>query len=151
MDEGARRVLVVEQDRGLRDRVGKWLEDEGFDVMACSGPSTPEYACVAFRHGGCPLAHGADVVVLDVWTAADAVERGHGGLELLRYYTDRALPVIAVRQRRDPLEVEFDEAVADVEWPPDRDDVVETVRAVLRARPPGPRARRSLTDWAERP
>jgi DNA-binding response OmpR family regulator len=125
------RLLLVEQDDALRHRVAWWLETAGFSVMTCRGPSAPEYECVGFKRGGCPLAHGTDLVVLDVWTAADSAVRGRGGLSLLRYYSGQGLPVVAIRQRDDPLDLRFDSAVASVEWPPDRRELIETVNVLL--------------------
>jgi hypothetical protein len=125
------RVLLVQQDRGMRNRVAWWLEAAGFAVTSCGGPSAPGYECVGFSEAGCPLAHDADVVVLDLWTAADSAFAGRGGLHLLRYYTELGLPVVAIRQRHDPLDLRFDSPVASVEWPPDRRELVETVSVLL--------------------
>lgn len=125
------RVLVVEQDPGLAERLAWWLDEAGFEVMICGGPTAPGFDCVGSSASGCPLAHGADLVVLDVWTAADAAVQGWGGLRLLQYYSASGLPVVAIRQRRDALDLRFDDVVVDVEWPPDRRDLVETVRATI--------------------
>ena len=52
---------MVEPDVELRDVMGNWLEETGYDVLACPGPSTPDYTCVAGRGKSCPLADAADV------------------------------------------------------------------------------------------
>ena len=58
-------ALIVDRDPDLRDRVGGWLEDEGLDVVACPGPTAPEYTCIGSMDGHCPLAQEADLVVLE--------------------------------------------------------------------------------------
>ncbi len=124
-------VLVVEQDRLLRDRFTAWLERADYEVMACPGPSRPEFRCIGFDRAGCPLAHGADVVVLDVWTAADAAFKGRGGFHLLRYYGGLGIPIVALRQSNTSLDDIVDGVVAEIEWPPDARELCETVGVAL--------------------
>ena len=52
-------VSAVPKEREL---LGRWLEAEGLEVMACPGPG--EGACIGLAEGWCPLAADADVVVL---------------------------------------------------------------------------------------
>ena len=69
-------VLIVDRDADTRDRVGTWLEDAGLDVVACPGPTAPEFTCIGSRDGQCPLAQEADVIVLDLWLDSDAAMVG---------------------------------------------------------------------------
>jgi hypothetical protein len=39
-------VLLVERDSEERDLIGGWLENAGYDVLACPGPSAPDYTCI---------------------------------------------------------------------------------------------------------
>jgi hypothetical protein len=48
-------VLLVEQDPEERDLIGGWLENDGYDVLACPGPSAPDYACIGEEARHCPL------------------------------------------------------------------------------------------------
>src|SRR2546428_13995060 len=56
----SRNVLIVEQSRDVRDRIGGWLEGAGFQVMACPGPTAPDYSCVAVRPRSLPPAPAPD-------------------------------------------------------------------------------------------
>ena len=133
MDEETATVLLVERSRDVRDRIGRWLEEAGYDVMNCSGPIGPEYRCVAERSGGCPLVRGADAVVLDLWLESDAVLEGTSGLDLLGYYLGSGRPVVAITHRDEPISVFCEENLATLPWPLDRRETVETVGALLRA------------------
>jgi DNA-binding response OmpR family regulator len=125
---------VVEQDPEMRDRIGGWLENEGHEVVACPGPSHPDYVCMAGRGVACPLAEAADAVVLDLWLASDRVLMGTPSTQVLSYYLSTGKPVVALSARHDHSRL-FKLFVGDpllvLEWPPDRSDLCETVRAVL--------------------
>lgn len=64
---GARpRVLLEHPDPAALRVLGDGLEDEGFDVLTCSGPRPevgPRKRCPLLRGEACPGADGADVVV----------------------------------------------------------------------------------------
>jgi hypothetical protein len=44
-------VLLVEQDLEERDLIGGWLENDGYHVLACQGPSGPDYTCIGGEGG----------------------------------------------------------------------------------------------------
>jgi len=69
-------VLLVEADADERDRFGAWLEDEGFDLLVCAGPTEPDYTCIGARTGACPLAAEATIVILDMSLDSEAVVMG---------------------------------------------------------------------------
>jgi hypothetical protein len=79
-------VLNVDRDPDTRDRVGRWLEDAGLDVVACPGPTAPEFTCIGSRDGHCPLAQKADLIVLDLWLDSDAAMIGTRAWNLVRFY-----------------------------------------------------------------
>jgi hypothetical protein len=89
-------VLVVDLDGTERDRFGAALEDAGFHVLSCPGPSAPDYTCVGARERQCPLVDRADVVVLDLWTSGDEIGVGTPGEELLELYVSSGRPVVAL-------------------------------------------------------
>lgn len=125
-DEGT--VLLVEADEGERERLGKALEDGGYQVIACPGPTGPDYTCIGGREGYCPLLERADVVVLDTWLAGDEVGIGTTADQLLQMYTSvgRTVVVLAPGGWLDPFTagnvIRLDER-------PEAGDVVAAVRS----------------------
>jgi hypothetical protein len=87
-------VLVVASDPDALERLGKGLEDAGFEVMACRGPITPDYACIGGREGYCPLVECADVVVLDPWLAGDEYGVGTTADQLVEVYVGSGRAVV---------------------------------------------------------
>jgi hypothetical protein len=83
-DEGT--VLLVEADDAERERLGRALEDAGYEVLACAGPTAPDYTCIGGREGYCPLLERADAVVLDLWLAGDEAGTGTSSEQLLEMY-----------------------------------------------------------------
>jgi DNA-binding response OmpR family regulator len=137
MSADRRSILVVEFDPALRDRIGRWLEYAGFDVLGCPGPSAPDYSCVGARRGRCALADEADLVVLDLWLASDRELSGTYSSSLLAHYLAWRKRVVALTPRQDILRRSLrliEEPVVWLDSPPEERDLVETVRAELRAR-----------------
>ena len=126
-------VLLVERSATARDRIGSWLEEAGYEVLDCPGPTGPEYRCVAGRGRGCPLVRGADAVVLDLWLDSDAALEGTSAVDLMGYYLGHGLPVVALTHRDEPVHLFSEENLTTLPWPPDRREIVETVRELLRA------------------
>jgi CheY-like chemotaxis protein len=93
-DEGT--VLVVEPDVFEREHLGEVLEDAGYEVITCPGPTAPDYTCMGSREGACPLLSQADVVVLDTWLASDELGVGTSSDELLELYATHGRTVIAL-------------------------------------------------------
>jgi hypothetical protein len=83
-------VLLVEADEGERERLGSALEDAGYELIACPGPTAPDYICIGGREGYCPLLERADAVVLDLWLAGDEVGMGTLSDQLLEMYHSSA-------------------------------------------------------------
>lgn len=81
----------MESDERERERLGEALEDAGYYVIACPGPTAPDYTCIGGREGYCPLLERADVVVLDPWLAGDEVGVGTTPDELLELYAGTAV------------------------------------------------------------
>jgi len=134
-------VLLVEQDEQTSSRLAGWLEDAGYDVLVCPGPSAPDYRCVASRRGSCPLVAPVDLVVLDLWLAGDAHMIGTSSGQLLDHYIATGKPVIALSHDRHGQHLFTSEDVVTLEWPAERRELVETVRVLLRRdMEPRPRA-----------
>ena len=111
-------ILVVEQDRVDRDRVGAWLEQAGFEVLTCPGPTEPDYLCVGS--------------IGRSWLAGDSAVAGTSGVELLDFYLGTGKPVLALRHGADATHEFLAEDLAVIDWPADRREVVETVLALVR-------------------
>ena len=125
-------VLIVDRDPDTRDRAGAWLEDLGLDVLVCPGPTSPEFTCVGSRDGRCPLAEAADLVVLDLWLESDAAMLGTRASKLVRHYRAWDKPVVVMTDRQDDIAEQIEDlSLATVDWPPDRRDLIETIRVVI--------------------
>ena len=97
------RVLLVEADPEEEARFGAWLEADEAEVLACPGPSAPDYTCVGARTR-CPLIDGADVVVLDMSLQSEGVLLGTAAEELLGRYLLTGRPVVTLGSRPAPDE-----------------------------------------------
>jgi hypothetical protein len=89
-------VLLVEADEEEREQIALWLEDAGFDVATCPGPTGPDYTCVGSRGGTCALAADASVVVLDMSLESEAVLTGTPAEELLAMYLFAGHKIVAL-------------------------------------------------------
>ncbi len=89
-------VLVVEADAHERERFGTWLEESGFRVVLCPGPTEPDYTCMGARGGVCPLVDEADLVVLDMSLDSEAVMAGTAAEELLGLYLMAGRPIVVL-------------------------------------------------------
>jgi CheY-like chemotaxis protein len=123
----ARAVLLVEADADERDRLGSWLEDEGFDVITCTGPTEPDYTCVGARAGACPLVEAASVVVLDMSTRSEGVMQGTAAEELLGLYLFAGARVVALASH--PGE-EIRGSLIRMHRHPEREDLLRAVRSL---------------------
>jgi hypothetical protein len=59
---------------------------------------------------------------------------GTTATELLAYYLSKDRPVVVIDPAHDELPTFMDEIAARVEWPPERRDLVESVRVALQNR-----------------
>lgn len=92
-------VLLVEADPSERERFCSWLEASGFTVLACPGPTEPDYTCMGDRTGACPLADATDVVVLDMSLDSEALMTGTAAEGLLGLYLVSGRPVVTLGSR----------------------------------------------------
>jgi CheY-like chemotaxis protein len=120
-------VLVVEANEDELTEFGAWLEDAGYEVVTCPGPSAPDYTCIGGRFGECPLIGRADVIVLDLAILGEEMMQGTSAEELLGTYVIAEIPVVALGSwRRSPDPVEG-ERVMLVCRHPDRDTLLRAV------------------------
>ncbi len=123
-------VLVVEADHAERERFGSILEESGYNVLLCPGPSAPDYTCVGGRGEPCPLGHAADVVVLDACLQGDAELAGTTVEELLSYYLTIGKPVIALGYRPGLLDLFAGEPLVPLDRHVDREELTEVLDAL---------------------
>ena len=88
------KVLLVEPNHNELDRLGQALEEAGYEVLSCPGPTGPDYRCIGDRESYCPLVEHADVVVLDPWLAGDELGVGTTADVLVDLYVGRGRPVV---------------------------------------------------------
>lgn len=104
MGADGRSVLVVEQFAGERERLAAALEEDGFRVLLCPGPSGPDSSCIGSRGGACPLEAEASIVVLDMSIGSDEALLGTAAEDLLGMYLGAGHPVVALDDHRRPGE-----------------------------------------------
>lgn len=121
-------VLLVEADGDEREHFGAWLEDAGFRVITCTGPTEPDYTCIGARNGACPLAAGASVVVLDMSTQSEGVAMGTASEDLLGLYLLAGARVVALGSH--PGE-EIDGQLLRRRRHPEREELVGAVRSLV--------------------
>jgi CheY-like chemotaxis protein len=120
-------VLVVEADASLREQYGTWLEDSGFEVLVCPGPTEPDYTCVGGRGAACPLAAEVDLVVLDMSLDSEAVLTGTAAEEILALYLMTGKRIIVLGSH--PGE-EVEGQLARMNRHPERDELVDALRSM---------------------
>jgi CheY-like chemotaxis protein len=125
------RVLLVEADPSNRQRYGQWLEENGYQVLTCPGPSAPDYVCVGGRRGRCPLVEPADVVVLGLDLDSEIEEEGTSAFDLLSLYTGAGRPVVAVGSDPRIVGVFPERLATGLLGPPTRPQLVNGVRTSL--------------------
>ncbi len=129
------RVLLVAADERVRDEIGRSLETAGHEVLACPGPS-PDDACVGVRTGTCPLASGADAVVLDTVLLGDELYGGATGWQLALLYRDLGLALVAIVEPGEEASLLRGEGAMIVRRPPSSRAVLRALdRAVSKAHP----------------
>ena len=129
MPGGGDRILVVDDEPGIRDVCRLYLERDGYEVVEAGGMAEAEDACRRWR---------PDLVVLDLMLPDG------NGLDLCRRLVAQGLPVVVLTARTDEpdrvlgLELGADDYVTKPFSPR---ELVARVRAVLRrSRRPRPEA-----------
>jgi hypothetical protein len=126
-------ILLVEHDEKRRVLIAGWLEDAGYDVLTCPGPSAPDYSCIGSREGRCALVDPASLVVLDLSFSPDAIVRAPVGADLLGFYLLTGKPIIALGRGDDLLADPPENQLVALERTPDPGDFLAAVRSVMSA------------------
>lgn len=122
-------VLVVAYPPDERERLGGWAEGAGYEVLTCPGPRGGA-PCVGLL-GWCPLAAGADAVVLDVTLEEDPAKDTVPGWQVLSVYIELGIGVVALTDPRDLRLIEWSELVIPVPRAVDRDAFLAAVQEAL--------------------
>lgn len=126
-------ILLVEHDEEIRELIEGWLQGAGYDILACPGPSAPDYSCIGGRAWHCPLVDPASLIVLDLSFRRDAILRASIGVDLLGYYLLTSKPIITLGRGDDLLADPVEVQTIALERIPDRRDFLATVRSVVSA------------------
>jgi hypothetical protein len=122
-------ILLVEHDEQRRDLFGGWLQDAGYEVLTCPGPSAPGHSCIGSRAGRCPLVDPASLVVLDLSFSPDATVCAPIGADLLGFYLLTDKPIIALGRGEDLLADRLESQLITLERTPDRGDFLAAVHS----------------------
>jgi CheY-like chemotaxis protein len=122
------RVLLVEAEPANRRTYAEWLEESGYEVSTCPGPSAPDYTCVGGRSRTCPLIEPVDAVVVGLDLDSEIEEEGTSAFELLSLYTSSGKPVVAVGSDPDIVGVFPQRLATGLMGPPTRPQLVQAVR-----------------------
>lgn len=133
------KLLLVESEGWLGELLAGWLREEGFEVVVCPGPQGPDFSCRGMAREGCPLAHDADVVVLDLELDSDLLLCGVPAWELLHLYRRLGKRVIVLAGSEDVMRPLPGDRLAVLRRPPERETLSEAV-GILVAEEPGPEA-----------
>jgi hypothetical protein len=125
-------VLVVEADAAERERLARCLEESGYDVTTCPGPTGPDYTCVGSRTGTCVLASEATVVVLDMSLESEAVLTGTPAEEILALYLFGGSRIVALGSHPGG---EVPGQLVRLHRHPERDALLDAIRVLA---PPSP-------------
>ena len=123
-------VLVVAYDDETRNRWSDWLDRPATDVMACRGPRQPTYTCLGGQGKPCPLANGAELVVLDLNLASDEAMEGAPAWQLLLYYLEQGCDVVAVTDGEVLLRWLQDDHLLTIPTPVDREALIEAIERI---------------------
>jgi hypothetical protein len=124
-------ILLVEHDDERRALLGGWLEDAGYDVLTCPGPSAPGYSCIGRRSGHCPLVDAASLVVLDLAFSSGVEIRRTVDVQLLGYYLMSGKSIITLGHDKDLLAEHPVERISSLERIPERPNFLATVSSML--------------------
>jgi hypothetical protein len=124
-------VLLVEPDDERRSLFGGWLEDAGFDVLTCPGPTAPDYACMGGRSGRCPLVDPAALVVVDLSLSSGVVGHQGVGADVLAYYLLAELPIVTLGRGDDLRADGVQDQVVALPRSPERPALLAAIRALM--------------------
>ena len=121
-------VIMVESQDETRAMMADWLEDAGYEVLACPGPGGPDYLCLGGRGLACPLAAPADIVVLSMQLRSDYMQQGTPSWILLAYYVEAGKRVVAITSEPNSVNPLSDDQCTVLKRPVDRADLIDALK-----------------------
>lgn len=123
------RVLVVQRDPAVADRMEADLRQAGYEVERCGGPAREE--CPIVGSMPCTLVDRADVLVYDAWVAGDSDGGRRLVTELRDVYADLPVILTSADESLDWVEEEGPNRVTPFHGVPDARMLVDAVELAL--------------------
>lgn len=92
-------ILLVESNPEDRRRLGTWLEQAGYSLMDCPGPSRQDFSCLGIRGKHCALVEIADIAILDGRVLQSGTDV-KSATRLLHYYLQSGKPVVLLVDKK---------------------------------------------------
>jgi DNA-binding NtrC family response regulator len=123
------RVLVVQRDPAVAERMAADLGRAGYETELCGGPEREP--CPIGSELPCPLVDRADVLVYDAWVAGDS-DDGHQLIAHLRdVYADLPVVLTSTSSSLDWVEREGPHRVLPLEGEPEPAALVDAIETAL--------------------
>ena len=123
------RILVVQRDPAVAERMAASLRSAGYETELCGGPEREP--CPVIADMPCPLVDRADVLVYDAWVAGDAVGGQQLVSELREVYVDLPLVLTSVDASVGWAEREGLHRVIPLSSQPSDTELIEAVEVAL--------------------
>ncbi len=123
------RVLVVQRDPAVADRMSASLQRAGYETELCGGPEREP--CPVVADLPCPLVDRADVLVYDAWVAGNAVGGHQLVSELREVYVDLPVVLTSVDGSVDWAEREGPHRVIPLGSRPSDTELIEAIESAL--------------------
>jgi DNA-binding NtrC family response regulator len=123
------RVLVVQRDPAVAERMADGLRRAGYEIERCGGPE--HEPCPVIADMPCPIVDRADVLVYDAWVAGDATGGQQLVNELREVYADLPVVLTSVDETVGWAEREGLHRVFPLGSRPSDEQLIEAVEAAL--------------------
>ena len=123
------RVLVVQRDPMIAERMCVDLRRAGYETETCGGPLAEP--CPVIEDLPCPLVDRADVLVYDAWVAGGSEAGHHLVAEMREVYADLPVVLTSVDRSLDWVEREGPQRVVPLGPQPTTDDLVAAIELAM--------------------
>ena len=123
------RVLVVQRDPMIAERMCVDLRRAGYETETCGGPQAEP--CPVIEDLPCPLVDRADVLVYDAWVAGGSEAGHHLVAEMREVYADLPVVLTSVDRSLDWVEREGPQRVVPLGPQPTTDDLVAAIELAM--------------------
>jgi CheY-like chemotaxis protein len=123
------RILVVQRDPAVADKMAASLRAAGYEIEGCGGPQ--QEPCPVVGDMPCPLVDRADVLVYDAWVAGNG-PGGHALVSRLReLYVDLPVVLTSVDASVGWAELEGEHRVVPLGSSPSDAELVRAIEVAL--------------------